>query len=390
MLDYNQNEATIQGKNGINLAYRSWNTTAREKALVVIVHGLGDHAGRYETLINAFKTRGVSFYALDLRGHGKSQGKRGHVESFLDHVEDLKYFINHVKEINNEKPLILVGHSMGGSIAARYALTYQDDIDALVLSSPAFKPVVTKSQFMQTIAPFLSMIAPPFSVNSEIDPEKISHDPEAVKAYRDDDLVHDQITLKCWDEFSKNNENCLDRAMEIQLPVFIMHGTQDGIADIEGSHLFFDKISSTDKTFESAEGCFHEILNEDRDLRAKPLNNLVKWVLAHIKFEPKPEVRKSPLNLSVKSGAPKASPAKKTATKSAAKKSAAVKKTAAKSTAKKAAVKKAPVKKTTVKKATVKKAAVKKTTVKKAASVKSSAKKSTAKKAVKKTGSTKK
>ena len=361
MLDYNQNEATIQGKNGINLAYRSWNTTAKEKALMVIVHGLGDHAGRYETLINSFKTRGISFYALDLRGHGKSQGKRGHVDSFLDYVEDLKYFINHIKEINNEKPLILMGHSMGGSIAARYALTYQDDIDALVLSSPALKPVVTKSQFMQSIAPFLSMIAPSFSVNSEIDPDKISHDTDAVKAYQSDDLVHDQITLKCWDEFAKNNENCLDRAMEIQLPVFIMHGTEDQVADIDGAHLFFDKISSTDKAFESADGCYHEILNEDKDLRAKTINNLVKWVIAHIKYEPKPEIRKSPLNVASKTNTVKASPVKKTAAKKTA-----VKKTVKKSAAKKATPKKSPVKKPAVKKAAVKKPSASKSSVKKA------------------------
>jgi len=295
------------------------------------------------------------------------------VDSFLDYVEDLKLFISHIKEINNEKPLILYGHSMGGSIAARYALTYQDDIDALVLSSPAFKPIVTKSKFMQMIAPVLSMIAPPFSLNSELDPEKISHDADVVSAYKSDELVHDQITLKCWDEFTKNNDNCLDRSMEIQLPVFIMHGTEDGIADVEGSKLFFERISSTDKQLELCDGCYHEVLNEEKSLRAKAINALTKWILAHIKYEPKPEGRKSPLA----SVSAVSAPEKKAAAPKAAKSPSPKKAVAKKAAAKKAVAKKVVAKKVVAKKAAAKKAAPKSAKAPKAAkkAVKKAAKK---------------
>ncbi len=362
MSNFSHEEGKITGKNEIELYYQSW-LSPKEKGIVVIVHGLGEHSGRYSNLVNQLNGKSLSIYAMDLRGHGRSGGKRGHVDSFLDYIHDVKAFIELIKEKHTNIPVFLLGHSMGGNIAMRYALTYQEDLSGLILSSNALKPLINKPALVQGMASFMSAVLPGLQQSNGINPELLSHDEEVVALYQQDELVHDKVTLRWFTEFFNNAENCVDRAIEIRIPILLIHGSDDQIAHPDGSELIFEKVSSTDKELKIFDALYHELMNEIGKDRSKVLTLISKWLSSHL----------SKAQQAVKKSAK--TTAKKTAKKAAAKKS--TKKTTKKATKKttKKAPKKAAAKKT-AKKSTAKKAAKK--------SVKKTAKKTT-KKTAKKT-----
>ncbi|MFW6364861.1 MAG: alpha/beta hydrolase [Spirochaetota bacterium] len=369
MSNFSHEEGKITGKNEIELYYQSW-ISPREKGLLVVVHGLGEHGGRYGNLVSQLNGKGVSIYAMDLRGHGKSGGKRGHVDSFLDYIHDLKAFVEHIKEKHPESPIFMFGHSMGANVATRYALTYQEDLSGLILSANALKPLIEKPAIVQGFASFLSSVIPTLQQPNGINPELLSHDEEVVALYRQDELVHDKVTLRWFTEFYNNAENCIDRAIEIRLPILLMHGSDDQVAHPDASELLYEKVSSTDKEIKIFDALYHEIINEIGKDRSKVLTLISKWLTARV-TKAKQSMKKT---------------AKKTTNKKTASKKTAEKKSNAKKvTAKKSSAKKGTAKKSSAKKSSAKKASAKKSTAKKSSTKKSTAKKGAAKKTTKKT-----
>ncbi|MDA3899466.1 MAG: lysophospholipase [Spirochaetes bacterium] len=382
MSNYNYEDGKINGKEEVELYYQAW-LSPREKAILIIVHGLGEHCGRYSNLLDQLSGKGISVYGMDLRGHGKSGGRRGHVESFLDYVHDLKSFIELIKEKHDGVPIYMLGHSMGATIACRYALQYQEDLSGIITTAGAFIPKVEVPSFIQKTGLILSKIVPKLQKKNGIDPSKLSHDAEVVSLYKQDELVHDLVTVRWYTEFNKNVENCLGRGVEIRLPALILHGGSDEIADIKGSKLLFDKIMSTDKEMKVFEDLYHEIMNETGN-KTQVLAVISKWMNDRITAVAKKlKTEKKPLQ---KKGSPSGSVPEKAVTKYSSKKAVKKVKKAAKKAAKKA-VKKAVKKsaKKAVKKPATKKIAKK--TVKKTAkkAVKKTSTKKAAKKTVKKT-----
>lgn len=193
MTGYKHIEGEFQGKNDTRLYYQGW-TTLKPKAVVVISHGLGEHSGRYLNLINKMEGKSVSFYAPDHRGHGKSGGKKGHVDFFMDYIHDLKLLINIVKNENKGTPLFLLGHSMGGAVACRYALTYQDDLSGLILSGAGVKPIVNKPDYFISIVKAMAKVLPGLQISNALNASDLSHDKKVVEDYLADKLNHDRIT----------------------------------------------------------------------------------------------------------------------------------------------------------------------------------------------------
>jgi len=318
MQDYTHATGTIIGKDGYEIFFQSW-SVKKPEGVLVIAHGLGEHSGRYVNLINALKGKGIDVYALDHRGHGKSAGKRGHVNSFSEYVDDLKIFINIVKNNHPGLPLILLGHSMGGVIAFSYALSHQQDLDALILSSAGLIPTVEPPAMKAKMAMFLSRILPSVAVSNELDAEQISHDRKAIDAYINDPLVHDRITFRWFSEFIAEEQKCMDHAADLKMPLLVFHGTDDRICDFSGSILTHEKASSKDKTIHLFEGLYHETMNEVEHERAKVLETVSAWILKHVKPS------KSAKTVSGKKPAPKKSAAPKKKEKAAPKKKAAPK-----------------------------------------------------------------
>ncbi len=374
MKSYNHDTGSFTGKGGIEIFFQKW-VAERAKAVVILVHGLGEHSGRYENLLKGFAGKNISVFAIDHRGHGKSDGKKGHIDSFMDYVYDLKLFLEFIKEENKGLPVVVFGHSMGGVIAAKYAMTYPDDISMLVLSSAGFAPAFKVPAWKTGIASFFSSRISSLTFPNGLNTADISHDEDAIAAYNNDPLVHNKVTARWIVEFIRAGQECMSNAVSIKKPLLVFHGKEDHISDCKASEQFFNSASSAVKKLFIFDKLYHETMNETPAEREKVINEVTGWIIRNIgtaapaaKPAVKPAAKKAPVKkAAAKKPAVKKAPVKKAAAKKPAVKKAPVKKAAAKKPAvKKALVKKAAVKKPAAKKAPVKKAAVKKPAVKKA------------------------
>ncbi len=275
MNSYTHSIGTFIGKGGTEIFFQNWNVE-NPRCILVIAHGVGEHSGRYSNIINELKGSSVSIYALDHRGHGRSGGKLGHVESFMDYVYDLKIFIDLIKEDINENRLILLGHSMGGVIACKYTLTYSEDIDGLILSSPGFVPAMKVPRWKSKLAGVLSRYAPSFSMPTGLDVTGLSHDPVVVDEYENDRMVHGMVSARWYTEMMKTSEECLNRAMELRLPLLVFHGDEDRIVDYRGSEKLFNNASSMKKELHILKSFYHETMN-DTDKKII-LQTVVRWI----------------------------------------------------------------------------------------------------------------
>src|SRR6056297_1318749 len=372
MKKFDHSTGTFIGKSGVEIFFQVWNVP-NPKGLLVIAHGLGEHSSRYDNLLNALDGKGISVYALDHRGFGRSGGKKGHVDSFMDYIYDLKIFVNMIKDRQPGKPLTLLGHSMGGVVACKYALTHPADLEALVLSGPAFMASVKVPAWKNKLAGFLSSKIPSLSMSSGLDSNAISRDKDVVRAYDEDPLVHDKVTPRFFTEFMNTAEECLNRVSELKMPLLLFHGTEDQLADFNSSKIAYERAQSKDKELYLFENLYHETMNEPEKDRKKVLDQVSKWIVKHATGKKKDASKKAAGKKSTTKKATGKKKAKKTEKKNAKK---TTKKTAPKRT-KKAPAKKAA-KKTAGKtaKKTTKKAPAKKATGK---STKKSAKKTTKK-----------
>lgn len=281
MTEYKEKKGTLYADDGLKLFCQSWESEKPE-ALIVIAHGLGEHSGRYQNLIDCLQGQAVSFYALDHRGHGQSEGKRGHIERFSDYVLDLKKYIDLVKAECPGLPLILLGHSMGGVIALQFALQYPEDIDALILSSAGLIPAVSIPGWQEKMARLLSRLAPRFSMSNGLDAAGLSHDKQVVEQYIADPLVHDKVSARWYTEFTDAGQNGLERTRELSMPLLIIHGKSDPIVDYRGSVQLLERASSRDKTIYLFEGLFHETMNETLEERQQVLEKMNSWIIEHL------------------------------------------------------------------------------------------------------------
>jgi len=283
MPGYQHSMGVFLNKNSIRIFYRS-RTVENPRGRVLLCHGLGEHSGRYTHLIQALRGRQISFYALDHKGHGKSGGKRGHTDSFTDYCDDLhQYITTLIRPDMPDLPLILLGHSMGGLIAALHALTYPCDMDALVLSSPAFEPTVPIPAVQRLAAALAVKLMPRLAQNNKLDPEHLSSNRETVEAYKNDPLVHTTVTVKWFVEFTATTRQCMEQAGRVTLPLLVFHGKNDAIVSPDGSKAFFEKAASSDKTLKVFSGLRHETMNETPGKRDPVLKMVSDWILDHVK-----------------------------------------------------------------------------------------------------------
>ncbi len=344
MESYSHDTGSFTGKGGIEIYFQKW-IADKARAVLVIAHGLGEHSGRYGNLLKSLAGKKISVFAIDHRGHGKSDGKRGHIDSFMDYVYDLKLFVEFIKEENRGLPIVLFGHSMGGVIAARYAMTYPDDVSFLVMSSPGLAPAFKVPEWKKSIASFFSTRIGSLSFPNGLNVDDISHDKEAVSAYENDPLVHNKISARWTVEFMRATEECMANARNIRKPVLLFHGKNDNIADFKATEEFFNSVSSVNKTLYLYEGLYHETMNETTEEREKVLRDITNWIVKNLEGIFKGPEKKESIVIAPEE--PKAAPvvvakpaAKKAAPKAKAK--SAAKKAAPKAKAKPAAKKAAP------------------------------------------------
>jgi acylglycerol lipase len=275
MNTYTHNTGTFIGKGGTEIFFQNW-IVDNPRGILVIAHGVGEHSGRYENIISELEGSRISIYALDHRGHGRSGGKRGHIDSFMDYVYDLKLFIDLIKEEHVKAPLILLGHSMGGVIANKYALTYPDDLNGIVLSSPGLVPTVKIAAWKLSMANAISKYLPELHQPTNLDTSMLSHDSNVIEAYENDRLVHRKVTARWFTEFMNACKECLRDASQLNLPILVFHGKEDKIVNYQGSERVFHNATTRIKELYLFEGLYHETMNELE--KKKVLSVVVKWI----------------------------------------------------------------------------------------------------------------
>ncbi len=246
------------------------------KAVLLIVHGLKDHSSRYTSISEQLATHGYAVYALDLRGHGKSEGERAFVGSFDDYLRDLDLFYDKVRRAEPGKPVFLFGHSMGGAIALLFALGRNPEIRGLVLSAPALKIPSDVSPLLVWFTKRLGGIAPKRSV-FKLDNKFFTRDLEALAAMNSDPLIYNKPhPARTAAELLRAIDRIQKTMSSLMIPIMLMHGTADKITNPEGSRQLDEAALSTDKTLKLYQGHYHDLLHdlENSDVA----NDLLQWL----------------------------------------------------------------------------------------------------------------
>jgi acylglycerol lipase len=273
-------EGHFKGVRNAKIYYQAWLPEGNVKAVLLIVHGLGEHCGRYMNVVNHFVPLGYAVYGLDHIGHGKSEGMREVVERVTDYTDTLTVYYEMVKGWQTGKPMFLLGHSMGGLIASCYLFDHQADFRGAVISAPLVKASGNISQATILMGKILSALAPKMGLLA-LDATGISRDPEVVKAYVNDPLVYQGKTpARLAAELLKAMQRVTAEAEKITLPFIVLQGSEDKLVDPVGAQTLYDKASSKDKTIRRYEGLYHEVFNEPE--RARVLKDVETWLAAHV------------------------------------------------------------------------------------------------------------
>ena len=272
-------EYRFSGERGLPIYFQAWKPPVLTRGVLAISHGLGEHGGRYGYLAESLVERGYAVYALDHRGHGRSQGQRGYTSAWSDLREDLRTFLKRVWEMEPGQSTFLMGHSLGGLIALEYALHYPDQLRGVIASAPAMvSTAIPPSKLL--LARILSRVYPGYTANTGLDSNGISSLPEEVQRYLDDPLVHDLGTARLSIEVAKAQKYTMEAAPNFTLPLLIIHGGADHLIPPEASRAFYERVANPDKQYILYPDIYHETHN-DR-LRQQVFSDLDRWIQRHL------------------------------------------------------------------------------------------------------------
>lgn len=272
-------EFSVKAKDNLNLVCCK-NEIENPKAIVVIVHGFAEHMGRYEHLVKRMNDEGVSTYRFDNRGHGKSQGKRGHVENYMDFVSDANLVVDIAKSENPGKFIYMMGHSMGGFITLLYGITYPDKLSGQVLSGAASYYNDSVKGLKGIFIKLVNSIKTDFYIKNDLSAD-ISRNPVVVERYRQDNLVFEKATVGLYYQFLMTGTDYLVKNLsKYEYSCLILHGASDKIIPKEASVNLYESINSKDKSIKIYPGLYHEILNEKE--RDDVLDEIFKWIKERI------------------------------------------------------------------------------------------------------------
>jgi len=267
---------------GFSLYWKSWLPEGKPKAVVHLIHGYAEHIDRYMNVVNKLVPAGYAVFGNDHRGHGRSDGKRGHINSFQEYIEDESLFRSEViKRKFPDTPCCILGHSMGSLIAMNLVEQYPDDTVCLVLSGTGSGPGPEINSALIFITKILSRLLPGIHVKSPLPPEFISRDPETVQAYKDDPLVYNVITPRLAEQMNTYTTIGAENAGKINIPVLIQYGSLD--TALSGQQRLYDLVGARDKTIKCYEGYKHEVYNELPQDREVVLEDLREWLDSRFK-----------------------------------------------------------------------------------------------------------
>ncbi|HQA59828.1 MAG: lysophospholipase [Tepidanaerobacteraceae bacterium] len=271
-------EGKLKSFDGTELFYRK-DVPEKPKAIVVIVHGLCEHSGRYDYVTEKFNEKGLGVYRFDNRGHGKSGGDRGYVEDFQHFFDDADKIVELALKEQKDLPVFMLGHSMGGFIAAGYGMKYPGKLRGQIFSGPALLEIealvkdIKKDDYFEKNPREKA----PNALSS-----LICRDTEVVKAYEEDPLVLKETNLKLLGEaFVKGPKWLAENVSKYEYPCLILHGEDDRIVPADSSKWLYENAPSKDKSIKIYEDCYHEILNEKEE-KDEVINDIITWIEARI------------------------------------------------------------------------------------------------------------
>ncbi|MFZ0453442.1 MAG: lysophospholipase [Ignavibacteriaceae bacterium] len=271
-------ESTFKNRNGLNIFTRSWHPGETAAGVVVIVPGFNAHSGYYSWAAERFIENGLSVYALDLQGRGKSDGERFFVKSFDEYVSDVALFIGLIKSKEPGLPLFLLGHSAGGVVSCLYTIEHQNELAGLICESFAFR--VPAPDFALAVFKGLEHIAPHAHV-LRLKNENFSRDPKVIDTMNNDPLIANETQpTQTLAEMVRADEKLKNGFQLITLPVLILHGTDDKAAKVSGSQFFYDNTNSADAAIKLYDGGYHDLLNDI--IKEDVMNDILGWISKRI------------------------------------------------------------------------------------------------------------
>lgn len=273
-------ERDFDGVGGVRIVYDVWTPEAPPRAVVVLSHGLGEHARRYDHVARRFGDAGLVTYALDHRGHGRSGGKRVRVRDISEYTGDFTTLVGIATREHPGLPCVVLGHSMGGGIVFAYGVERPDDYDLMVLSGPAVAAQDQLSPLQVLAVKVLGVLVPSLPVQ-ELDVDAISRDPAVVAAYKGDPLVHHgKVPAGIGRVLVLTGETMPQRAPALTAPLLVVHGSEDRLIPLAGSRRLVECAGSADVELKVYPGLYHEVFNEPE--RDQVLDDVVSWILQRL------------------------------------------------------------------------------------------------------------
>jgi acylglycerol lipase len=269
-----ENEGTFEGVGGLKIATRSWRPEGAVRGVMILIHGFNSHSGYFAWSAERFEENGFAAYALDHRGHGKSEGERFYVEKFSEWLEDVDKLVDIARSENSGVPVYVLGHSVGGVIGSSYVFEHQSEIAGFICESFAFD--VGLPHLVQLALEGASYLAPHLPVY-KLQNEIFSRDPKVVAEMNNDPLIaNEKQPAETSSEVLKAAARLKENMPNFKVPVFIIHGTEDKATRWQGSQYFYDNVGSEDKTLKLYEGGYHDLLNDiDKEL---VMADILAWV----------------------------------------------------------------------------------------------------------------
>jgi lysophospholipase len=269
----------IQASDGTQLHAHRY-AVADPRAEILLLHGYGEHAGRYEWTAERWNAEGLAVTTVDLRGHGKSAGDRGRIHRFEEYHLDAQALLDHVRAVGSSAPMFLFGHSMGALLALHWLLHRGvHGFRGLALSSPYLGLAVELPTWKRMAGEVLSLAAPTLGLDSGLEGTKVAKDPEIARWYDQDPLNFSQANTRWFTEANRAQREVLADAHQIRIPVLLLYGGEDVVADPEAADRLAQHLTNVES--QRMVGLYHEILNEPEPTRSEVAHRYAAWFLAH-------------------------------------------------------------------------------------------------------------
>lgn len=273
-------EFSLKTGDNVQLFAQEWHAVSAPKAVVVLIHGLGEHCNRYNHVAAAFNASNINVLALDLRGHGKSPGTRGHIPGYTVAAEDIDLLISEAVRRYPAAPVFLYGHSLGGALVLYYMLTHKSQLKGVIATSPGLVPANPPTGGTLLFAKVASKLAPSLVIDNSLDRTGLARDPQVEKIYSADPLVHGKISAKLGFDLIQNGQYILQHASEISLPLLLMVGSADRLVNPAAVSQLASLAPKNKITYKEWDGYYHELHNEPE--KQEVIQFMLDWMMAHI------------------------------------------------------------------------------------------------------------